>query len=270
VHPLVDWPEPSDVPWVDDRTGRLALVLAYQGTLYSGWQRQPHAPTVQRAVEDALSRVCARPVTVVAAGRTDAGVHARGQVVHADVVTRLTPPELTRAVNAVLPADVLVRRAGWVTENFHARYHARGKTYVYLIHTGRQRPLFTRPFVWHLARDLDLEALNRAAALLKGRRDFTSFAAAGGEVKSAVREVKAAGWQRDEAGLLVFTVMADGFLRTMVRSMVGTLVQVGSGRFTPEQISDIVAAGDRSRAGPTAPPQGLWLMHVNYQTGEGA
>ncbi len=270
MHPLVDPPQTDDVPWADDRTGRLALVLAYQGTDYSGWQRQPNAPTIQQAVEDALSRVCARPVTVVAAGRTDAGVHARGQVAHADVITRLEPGELTRAVNALLPADVLVRRAGWVSEKFHARYDARRKTYVYLIHTGRQRPLFSRPFVWHCTRDLDLTAMDRAASALVGRRDFTSFAAAGGEVKSAVREVQAAEWHRDEAGRLVFTITANGFLRTMVRSIVGTLVQVGAGRFTPAEISDIVASRDRSRAGPTAPPQGLWLMNVNYQAGEGA
>jgi tRNA pseudouridine38-40 synthase len=258
------------VPWARDRTGRLALVLAWQGTSYSGWQRQPDAPTIQQTVEQALSRLCARPVTIFGAGRTDAGVHARGQVAHADAATRLDPGEMTRALNAILPDDVLVREAGFVGEAFHARYDARGKTYVYLIHPGPGRPLFDRHFVWHRPQELDLDAMNQAAARLVGRHDFSSLAAAGSEVKSAVREVKSAAWRHDQAGRLQFTVIADGFLRTMVRSMVGTLVQVGRGRFTPEDISDILAARDRSRAGPTAPPQGLWLMSVDYQAGEGS
>jgi len=252
------------IPWLREPTGRLALVLAYQGTAYAGWQRQPNGLTVQQVVEEALGRVCGQGVVVHAAGRTDAGVHARGQVVHAEAETRLAPDELQRALNALLPGDVLVRAGGWVDPEFHARYSARRKTYRYVIQTGRQRPLFDRHLVWHHPRVLDLAALAAATRELLGRRDFSTFAGAGSEVKSHVREIYAAGWESPTPDRLLFTVTADGFLRTMVRSIVGTLVQVGEGRFTPGALSDIVASRERSRAGPTAPARGLWLMNVDY------
>ncbi len=252
------------VPWHDEPTGRLALVLAYQGTAYAGWQRQPNGLTVQQVVEEALGRICGPGVVVHAAGRTDAGVHARGQVVHTEVETRLDPDELQRALNALLPGDVLVRAAGWVDPEFHARYRARRKTYCYLIQTGRPRPLFDRHLVWHHPRTLDPAAMNAAARELLGRRDFSTFAGAGSEVKSHVREIFAAEWESPGPGRYLFKITADGFLRTMVRSIVGTLVQVGEGRFTPKALSDIVASQDRSQAGPTAPARGLWLMNVDY------
>ncbi|MBU0513656.1 MAG: tRNA pseudouridine(38-40) synthase TruA [Proteobacteria bacterium] len=253
------------IPWQSEPTGRLALILAYQGTAYAGWQRQPNGLTVQQVVEESLSRICPKKVMVHAAGRTDAGVHARGQVAHAEAQTRLTPDELRRALNALLPEDVLVRAAGWVDPEFHAQYSARRKTYGYLIQTGRHRPLFDRDLIWHHPSPLDQAAMNAAARELLGQRDFSTFAGAGSEVKSHVREIYAARWESPEPGRLWFTVTADGFLRTMVRSMVGTLVQVGEGRFTPRSLSDIVASRDRSRAGPTAPARGLWLMNVDYR-----
>ena len=254
----------NTIPWTDEPSGRLAMVIAFQGTTYAGWQRQANDTTVQQVVEQALSNISRQPVVIHSAGRTDAGVHATAQVAHVDIQTRLGLDELTRALNATLPDDVLIRRAGWVHPDFHARYSAKTKTYSYLIHTGRQRPLFDRHFVWHRTGELNLVAMETGAKALIGRHDFASFQSTGSGVENTVREVFEAGWELIGPDRLRFTVMADGFLRHMVRAMVGTLVAVGRGRFTPGDISGIVAKKSRAAAGPNAPARGLCLVEVDY------
>ena len=249
----------------------IKLTLAYDGTAYVGWQRQPNGPSIQALVEDALAPIEGRPVTVAGAGRTDAGVHALGQVASVELSTAIDPETLARALNATLPPDVRVLAAEEAAPGFHARFSATGKTYRYQI---RQAPVvspFEHRYVWHLPRPLDAAAMARAAPALEGRHDFASFQAAGSDVATTVRtvtavrvETRAPAAPPDMGALLVVEVDADGFLRHMVRTIVGTLVEVGAGRRPPSDMAALVEARDRSRAGATAPARGLSLVCVAY------
>jgi tRNA pseudouridine38-40 synthase len=244
----------------------IRLTLAYEGTAFAGWQRQPGARTVQAAIEDALAVIEERPVTVVAAGRTDAGVHALAQVASADVFNRLPPLVLMRAINVRLPEDVRVTEVGDAPPGFNARHDARAKVYRYTIAVGDDPGPFVRRVVWHIPQRLDVPAMTRAAARLVGEHDFSAFQAAGGDVKTSVRRLLASEL-RDEPGMphyLRYDVTGTGFLRHMVRNIVGTLVDVGRHRWPPEHIVDILASKTRHRAGATAPPQGLALVRVIY------
>lgn len=244
----------------------LKLTLAYEGTAFAGWQRQPEARTVQAVLEDSLAVIEERPVAVVAAGRTDAGVHALGQVVSVVVTNRLPPGVLVRALNVRLPGDVRVVAVEEAPPGFDARRHARTKHYRYTIALGADPGPFVRRVVWHLPGRLDVPAMSRAAALLAGQHDFAAFQASGGDVLTSERQLLESRVV-EEPGCphyVRYEVTGTGFLRHMVRNIVGTLVDVGRHRWPAEHMTDILASRSRQRAGRTAPPQGLVLVRVQY------
>jgi tRNA pseudouridine38-40 synthase len=251
----------------------LKLTLQYDGTELAGWQRQKTGDSVQGLLEDALSRFEGGPVTVHGAGRTDAGVHALGQVASARVTFEHDVATLVRALNAQLPENVRILAAEDAPAEFHARFDARTKTYRYLIRNGGIASPFERAYVWHVPQPLDVPAMRRAAAALRGRHDFAAFRSVGTDVPDAVRTLLAsnvrddcsgAAWLGDTLPVLAYEVTGDGFLRHMVRAIVGTLVEVGRGWRDPAQIETLLAAGDRGLAGATAPPHGLFLVRVDY------
>ena len=245
---------------------RVRAVLQYDGTAYRGWQRQAAAITVQGVCEDALERIVGR-TSVIAAGRTDTGVHARGQVVHFDHERGMAPQELRRAWNSHLPDDVWVARLQPASPDFHARYDARARTYRYHLALGRRAcSPFVRRFAWPVLGPLDREAIATATDALVGKHDFRRFAkGAGGPGdrdpgQCVVREAR---WLRSREGR-VLEITADRFLRHMVRAIVGALVAVGLGRLSPAEVCGALdPAGSRPRAG-YAPPQGLFLWAVEY------
>jgi tRNA pseudouridine38-40 synthase len=241
----------------------IKLVLEYDGTDYHGWQRQKGRRTVQQEVEDTLSRVANQKVTLIGAGRTDAGVHALGQVANFRTTSRLGPTDFQRALNGLLPPDIVVLGAEEVPKGFHSRFDARSKRYEYRILNRELPQAVGRHYAWHIGPGLSLARMRRCLPHLLGWRDFSSFQSTGSSVKSPVRQVMACGLRR-EGDLVRFFVEADGFLRRMVRAMVATLVEVGLGRLSVEEFAAVVAARDRSLAAATAPPQGLFLTHVHY------
>ena len=239
------------------------LTIAYDGSGYHGWQRQPSQPSIQQVLEEKLSLICGERIVLYGAGRTDAGVHARGQVANFKSKRRLEPQVWVRALNGLLPNDIAVLKAELAEDDFHARYAAREKHYRYRILQGALPCPFERRYSWHLPCRLDLSLMRQAAACLRGRHDFASFQAAGGRVASTVRELRQLRLS-SEGRLLIIDSIGDGFLRHMVRNIVGTLVQVGRGKITAGGVREILQARDRRLAGPTAPAQGLCLMKVSY------
>jgi tRNA pseudouridine38-40 synthase len=268
---------------------RYFLELAYNGANYRGWQRQPNAPSVQQTIEEALTKLLGEPVEVTGAGRTDTGVHAACYVAHFD--TRAVIPGEARGVipgeaprdgvcperdsggeesfadflyhaNSILPPDIALRGVRRVADDAHARYDAREREYTYYILP------FKDPFrtltAWQYMVPLDVEAMNRAAAHLLTVSDFTTFAKLGGGNKTNLCRVTAAGWRREADGALVFTIRADRFLRNMVRAIVGTLVDVGRGKISPERFAEIVDARDLRGASGGAPAHGLFLTDIKY------
>lgn len=239
------------------------LTLAYRGAAYSGWQRQANAPTVQQALEEALGRLLGRPARVVGASRTDSGVHARGQVAHLELASALPERALIHGTNRFLPEDVRVLAAERVPAGFHARKSARSKLYSYRLVRCRVLSPLEAPFAAAASPRLDVAAMGEAAAHVPGRHDFSAFALAGGSHRDPRRTVLRAEL-REEGTAVVFEIEGDGFLRGMVRSLVGTLVEVGLGKRLPESLVDLLAGSPRAAAGPTAPPQGLVLERVIY------
>jgi len=241
------------------------VVLEYDGTDFEGWQVQPGARTVQGTLHEAFARLArGGPVAIFGAGRTDAGVHAEGQVASVRAATRLGADALHRALDALLPRDLAVRSIEPAPAAFHARRDARSKLYRYRLWTGAARSPLRERYALRVRPPLDLAAMERAAAALVGTHDFASFRAAGGAGRSSVRTLARAAWRGELGGELCFEVEGNGFLRHMVRNLVGTLLEVGRGRCSPESIPELLAARDRSRAGPTAPPHGLTLVRVDY------
>jgi tRNA pseudouridine38-40 synthase len=258
----------------------LKLTVAYDGTAYVGWQRQAGGVSIQGLLEDALGRLDGQPVVVHGAGRTDAGVHALGQVASARVAAAHPLPVIRRALNAMLPGDVRVVAVEDAAPDFHARYSAAGKTYEYRIWQGDVQPPFARAWSWHVPRLLDAAAMDAAARRLEGTHDFSAFQSAGSGVRSPVRTVtsaraalrepppEVADWPGRDGGpggrLVVVRIEADGFLRHMVRAIVGTLVEVGEGRRDEASVTALLGVRDRAAAGATAPARGLVLVRVLY------
>ncbi len=241
----------------------LKLVLEYDGSHYHGWQVQGDEPTVQGVLERALARVLSERVRVNGAGRTDAKVHALGQVVSFQTASRIPCDALQRALNSLLPRDVAVYEAQEASLDFHARYSARGKVYEYRILNRPVRSALRLRYVWHVPEPLQLGAMEAGASYLRGTHDFASFRAAGSDAQSSTRTLTELRIAR-EAEDTVLRFAADGFLRYMVRNMVGTLVEVGQGARAPADMKRILEACDRRMAGITAPPQGLYLIRVLY------
>ena len=242
----------------------IKLTIEYEGTHYLGWQRQPQGMTVQQALEEAIERVTGVVTSVTGAGRTDARVHARGQVANFRTESKLAVERLQGALNAVLPRDIVVLTAEDVSDDFHSRFSAQSKLYQYTIWNGRVRPALDRKFAWHLRWPLDLERMQEAANLLLGKHDFAGFESANAESNTTVRTVSHASWKREDPSKLIFAIEADAFLYNMVRAIVGTLVDVGRGKVPTQRVAEILESGDRRLAGPTAPPHGLCLMAVRY------
>ncbi len=238
---------------------RFFAELSYLGTAYCGWQRQPDAPSVQGALENALSTILRTETLVTGAGRTDTGVHALHAVAHFDAASE---PDL-RNLNALLPRDIAVTGCEKAAGDFHARYSAKSKEYIYKIYNHPHPNPFYRGYSLHIERSLDAALMDEAAKAFLGRHDFSAFQASGSSVEDSVRTVFDAGVRR-ESDLILFTVRADGFLYNMVRIMVGTLLDVAYGKTGAEEIAHIIAGADRSCGGPTAPPHGLYLNRVMY------
>ncbi len=245
----------------------IRLVVEYDGTALCGWQRQANGPTVQGHLEAALGKLLAHEVAVVGASRTDAGVHARGQVASFRTERPIPLHGIRRGLNSLLPAAIASADAAEVPDDFHPRFSATGKHYRYLVFTRSERSPHWRDRAWHHPGALDLAAMRQAASALIGEHDFAAFRAAGCTAKRTVRRIDEIAIDAVEAGnpwLVAFDVRGNAFLRNMVRIVVGTLVEVGAGRRPVEQVAEILASRDRTRAGITAPPQGLELMSVRY------
>jgi tRNA pseudouridine38-40 synthase len=247
----------------------LKMILAYDGTDFSGWQVQPDAVTVQGTLATAIGRVTAEKVLPQGSGRTDAGVHALAQVVTFVTESKVPTENFMKALNDILPPSIRVLAVGEMPADFHARHSAQAKTYHYRIFRGAICPPFLARYVWHYPYPLNEEVLGDAAALVIGPKDFTSFAAVDpergrdGEPVSNFRTIFSSSWQRSGEEL-IYTVRGSGFLHHMVRNLVGTFILVGKGTLQTEDISRILAARDRSAAGATAPANGLYLVSVEY------
>jgi len=274
----------------------LKITLAYDGTRFVGWQRQADGESIQGLIETALARIEGMPVTVHGAGRTDAGVHALGQVASARMTSPLDPATLTRAINGHLPPDIRILTVEDKDDGFHARFSARSKCYRYQFDVAAIASPFDRAYAWHLPQPLDVEAMREAAAALIGTHDFAAFQSAGSAVSGTVRTLTRSGFRTDTFGspardptvprrpgdaendpgsaarirdslarhLLVYEVGCNGFLRHMVRAIAGTLVEAGQGRRTAASITALLRGGTRAEAGRTAPAHGLFLVGVDY------
>jgi tRNA pseudouridine38-40 synthase len=270
---------------MDDQSNPLSqtwrLTLAYDGTDFQGWQIQPDQLTVQGELQAALGRVTGESPLPQGSGRTDAGVHALGQVASFQLLAPIPPENLLRALNRTLPQSIRVREARTVRSTFHARHSAIAKTYEYCIHRGVHSSPFLARYGYHYPSPLDLATLQSAALAFVGEHDFQSFAATDPDAtyrasdleqsaqnhKNTIRTIFSSSWQQrstDSADLLVYTVRGNGFLHHMVRNLVGTMIDIGRGSIPPGSIPTILAARSRSAAGPTAPARGLFLVSVEY------
>lgn len=239
------------------------MLIEYDGSRYNGWQRQPDHETVQGKLEKVLSLMCQKEVEVIGAGRTDAGVHARGMVANAGMDTDFSEQEICDYLNRYLPDDIAVKEVREASPRFHARYNAVGKTYRYTCYDGEVKSVFDRRYVTHLEEKPDIDKMQQAAKLLEGEHDFRNFCVNPRMKKSTVRYVDQIEVVR-KGDYIIFTFHGNGFLQNMVRIMVGVLLEVGCGRMTCQQIKDVLGVADRQKAGPTAPAQGLCLMKVDY------
>lgn len=241
----------------------LKLTIEYDGTNYCGWQLQNHEPTIQGVLEEALARLLGEPVRLRAAGRTDAGVHALGQVACMHVSKTVDLYAFQKGLNALTPPDIVVKRVETVPASFNPRRDARSRVYLYRIWNHPWPSAFWERYSWHIAFPLDFTAMERATAHLVGTHDFSSFQATGSDARHPVRTVLGNSWHRED-GFLVYTIEAHAFLRHMVRNLVGTLVEVGRGAMSVERFLEVFQAHDRTLAGPAAPAQGLFLVGVKY------
>lgn len=240
------------------------LTIEYDGSDFHGWQRQNRDRTIQGEIENALQAMTKQKINLVGSGRTDAGVHAFGQVANFKCETRLDSETFLNGLNSLLPDSIVICTCELVNEDFHARYAARSKIYRYRILNRRLPTAIRRQYCWHIRRTLDLDAMRRAAAHVIGTHDFKAFEGTGSPRSDTIRQVFDAGLYREAEDYLVFEIKAEGFLRFMVRNIIGTLVEVGLGKITPEDFKAILLSKDRSNAGATAPPNGLFLVRVEY------
>lgn len=252
----------------------IKLQLEYDGTCYEGWQSQKSGNTIQDIIVKAIRSITPEELRLTGASRTDAGVHALGQVAVFGTISTLPANVFKRALNAILPADIRVLSAEETNEEFHPRFHAEKKRYFYLISLNRDESAFFQRYVCHVRAELDSDSMRQAASELLGRHDFTSFRASGCSAKTTIRTVNAIDVARLEeiefmtvpfrGDFIKISIEADAFLRHMVRNIAGTLIEIGRGKMDAGSIKDLIAACDRTKAGPTAPAQGLFLEKVYY------
>ncbi len=250
----------------------LKLIVEYDGTGLSGWQRQKNGPSVQQHLEEAVAGMVGTDITVQGASRTDAGVHAKGQVAHFRTDSEIPAYGFRRGINGLLPPNIAVVWCGDAAEEFHARFDARGKHYRYTLLTRKERSPLLRHRAWHEHAELDLAAMAAAAVHMHGEKDFSAFRSAHCTARTCIRRIDAVTVTRVDPERVHIDVHGNAFLRNMVRVMVGTLVAVGRGRIAPDEVADIIDRRDRTRAGQTAPAHGLTLMEVFYappDSGEG-
>ncbi len=240
------------------------MILEYDGAAYCGWQRQPNGISLQQVLEEALARIIGEKATIIASGRTDAGVHAMNQAASFRSRTVLAANKIFLGVNSVLPDDIVVKDLQEAPPDFNALKDAKGKVYLYRIQNQRLRPVLGRQYFWHVRYPLNLARMRRAASELIGEHDFSCFCATGCDIKERVRRLADVSIVRQENNLLEITLESSGFLRHMVRNIVGTLVDVGRGKIEPESMPDILASRDRKQAGTAAPACGLFLREVKY------
>jgi tRNA pseudouridine38-40 synthase len=240
------------------------LLLEYDGSGYHGWQRQRGVLTIQEVVETRLAVMTCEPVTLIGAGRTDAGVHARGQVANFLTATGIPPRRLLEGLNSLLPEDIVALDLTAAPRDFHARYRARSKLYEYRIHNGSRGRALGRQYVWHISQPLKWDLMEKTLRSLQGRHDFASFHGAGSSVRNTERTVLSTAVAALPEDVWSVQIAADGFLRHMVRTIVGTLVEVGRGKLSEEEFAAVIPARDRKRAGMTAPARGLCLVEVRY------
>ena len=242
----------------------IKLLIEYDGANYQGWQVQPKGPTIQGVIEEKLALLTGETIHLIGSGRTDAGVHALGQIAHFKTKSKMDIRSIQRALNSLLPHDIVIQRAEEVEEDFHDRKHSQSKVYEYQILNRNLRSVFHRGHAWHLPQELDLKEMKKATQKLLGEHDFSSFRSVGSPTRTAVRRVTRAEWRKSRDGLLRFEIEANGFLKQMVRAIIGTLVEVGKGKISSEEFQRILDSKDRKRAGPTAPAHGLFLKEVKY------
>ena len=238
--------------------------IEYDGTRYHGWQRQKTDRTIQEEIEKAVLTITGQQVSLTGSGRTDAGVHAYAQVANFTCETNLGPQDLFRGLNSLTDADIVIRGCEEVDASFHARYDVKSKSYVYKILNRPDPAAIGRQYAWHIRKELNLEAMRRSSAHLIGSRDFKAFEGAGSPRAHTTRTVFKSSLVEEPDGYLAFEIEADGFLRFMVRNIVGTLVDVGLGKISPADFEGILESKDRDQAGATAPAHGLFLKNVNY------
>lgn len=242
---------------------RILLTLRYDGTAYHGWQVQPNGITVQQVVQDALFKILGKKTDVTGCSRTDAGVHAKEFCCHIDCEDNIPDTAFLRGLNSVLPNDIAVTACREVEPDFHARYSAKGKTYVYKIHNSKIKDPFSSRYTWQIERALNIDKMNEFCEKIVGTHDFYAFSSSGRTVKDTVRTVSEC-YVEEKNGLVCLTVTANGFLYNMVRIIVGTAVEVSDGKIKPENTDKIFDLCSRELAGITAPPQGLCLEKVIY------
>jgi tRNA pseudouridine38-40 synthase len=240
---------------------RSFITLSYDGTAYHGWQVQPHSNSVQEELQKALSTLLRENIEIVGAGRTDTGVHARKMIAHFDFGP-LDGKQLVYKLNKILPRDIAVQSVDEVAEDMHARFSAKSRTYHYFLHLSKNP--FLRAYSWQMYGDLDFEKMNEAAKVLMEYRDFTSFSKTNTDTKTNDCTITEAHWKNVGGNQWRFTISANRFLRNMVRAVVGTLFEVGKGRMSEEEFSDVIAAHDRCRAGHSVPAEGLSLVEIKY------
>jgi tRNA pseudouridine38-40 synthase len=241
----------------------IKLVIEYDGTNYSGWQRQKNAMTIQEKLENTIKSLTGKFCEVIGSSRTDAGVHARGFVCNFMTDSKIPPDKFKMALNRILPEDIVVLKSQEVDMSFHARYSSKGKMYTYTIVTGDNRPAIGRNYMYYFYRKLNLEDMQKACKFFLGTHDFSAFKSNGSSVKTSVRTIKNFIVHKNDK-IFKFDVVGDGFLYNMVRIMVGTVLEVGVGKLKPEDIPNILESKDRSKAGKPVPPMGLCLEKVFY------
>lgn len=240
------------------------MIIEYDGAAYCGWQRQPNGISIQQILEEAAGKITSGKVTLIGSGRTDAGVHAINQVANFKSPTNLPAEKIFRGINSVLPPDVVVKKLEEVPIDFHAQRDVKSKVYIYRICNQRLRPALGREYFWHIRYPLNLEKMREAARYLPGTHDFSCFCATGTDVKDRVRTITRIAIETGSDGLIEITVEARGFLKYMVRNIIGTLTEVARGKRRPEEMKHIIDSRDRNIAGVTAPACGLFLKEVKY------